>query len=117
MYRPQELKMIRETTKIFDSASVTSHGAPAPAVTATCVRVPVLRAHCESVNLTFRDPITHHSAREILASAPGIAIVDDREANAFPEPLAPPRNCKQADLPVYGYSVFASTAVLLSATL
>jgi aspartate-semialdehyde dehydrogenase len=49
--------------------------------------VPVLRAHCESINLTFADPMPEARAREILASAPGVTILDDRQANRFPEPL------------------------------
>jgi aspartate-semialdehyde dehydrogenase len=57
-------------------------------VSATCVRVPVLRAHSESINLTFRRPLTEARARELLAAAPGVRIVDDRAANRFPEPLA-----------------------------
>ena len=54
---------------------------------ATCGRVPVLRAHSESINLTFRTPISESRAREVLAAAPGIRIVDDRAGNRFPEPL------------------------------
>jgi aspartate-semialdehyde dehydrogenase len=78
-YNTEETKMIHETRKIFGDQSM--------AVTATCVRVPVLRAHCESINLTFADPMPEARAREILASAPGVTILDDRQANRFPEPL------------------------------
>jgi aspartate-semialdehyde dehydrogenase len=56
-------------------------------ITATCVRVPVLRAHCESINLTFRKPLSEDEAREILAGAPGVKVVDDRAGNRFPEPI------------------------------
>src|SRR5213076_2168569 len=56
-------------------------------VTATCVRVPVPRAHSESMNLEFERPITAQQVREILAKAPGVRIVDDREKNHFPMPL------------------------------
>ncbi|MEK6644150.1 MAG: aspartate-semialdehyde dehydrogenase [Planctomycetota bacterium] len=77
-YNVEESKMILETRKIF--------GEPTLAITATCVRVPVLRAHSESVNITFEHPITEQEARDILAAAPGVKIVDDRAANYFPMP-------------------------------
>ncbi|MFQ5430864.1 MAG: aspartate-semialdehyde dehydrogenase [Phycisphaerae bacterium] len=78
-YNTEEMKMIHETRKIF--------GTPDLAITATCIRVPVLRAHSESINLTFTEPITAEEARDILAEAPGITLADDREANRFPTPL------------------------------
>ena len=76
----EERKLVDETRKIWSDPDIL--------VSATCVRVPVLRAHSESINLTFRTPITEARAREVLAAAPGIRIVDDRAANHFPEPLA-----------------------------
>jgi aspartate-semialdehyde dehydrogenase len=76
----EERKLVDETRKIW--------GDPDVLVSATCVRVPVLRAHSESINLTFRTPISEARAREVLAAALGIRIVDDRAANRFPEPLA-----------------------------
>jgi len=78
-YNEEETKLVRETRKIWDDPSVR--------ITATCVRVPVLRAHCESINLTLRRPLGEDGARRLLADAPGVAIVDDRDANQFPEPL------------------------------
>jgi aspartate-semialdehyde dehydrogenase len=75
----EERKLVLETRRIWRDASV--------AVSATCVRVPVLRAHAESINLTFRAPLEEARAREVLATAPGLRIVDDRAANRFPEPL------------------------------
>jgi len=78
-YNEEETKMIKETAKIFETDAI--------AVSATCVRVPVLRAHCESINLTFDRPLPIDEAREILRAAPGVKIVDDRARNAFPEPL------------------------------
>jgi len=78
-YNEEEDKMTRETHKIFHDSKV--------GVTATCVRVPVLRAHSEAINITFRDPMTEAEARAILSEAPGITIVDDRVQNQFPEPL------------------------------
>jgi aspartate-semialdehyde dehydrogenase len=78
-YNAEETKMARETHKIWGDDGV--------AITATCVRVPVLRAHCESINLTFRKPLSEDAARKILAQAAGIKVVDDRAANKFPEPI------------------------------
>ncbi|KAK6122427.1 hypothetical protein DH2020_043818 [Rehmannia glutinosa] len=56
-------------------------------VTATCIRVPVMRAHAESVNLQFETPLDEDTAREILRNAPGVVVIDDRAANHFPTPL------------------------------
>jgi len=78
-YNEEETKMLKETRKIF--------GEPNIRVTATCVRVPVLRAHCESINVTFEKPMTEAEAREILKSAPGVTVTDDRVSNKHPEPL------------------------------
>ncbi|MBI4580475.1 MAG: aspartate-semialdehyde dehydrogenase [Planctomycetes bacterium] len=78
-YNEEEMKMVKETRKMFHCDSIQ--------VTATCVRVPVLRAHSESINMTFCRPIGEKQVREILASAPGVRIVDDRENNYFPMPL------------------------------
>ncbi len=78
-YNGEETKMVKETHKIWGDDSV--------GITATCIRVPVLRAHCESINLTFRRPMTEDTAREILSNAPGVKVVDDRAGNRFPEPI------------------------------
>jgi len=78
-YNTEEMKMLRETHKIWADPEVR--------VTATCVRVPVMRAHAESINLTFREPLPEAEARRLLASAPGVSLIDDREANRFPTPL------------------------------
>ena len=78
-YNEEENKMVNETRKIF--------GDPRIMVTATCVRVPIPRAHSESINLEFERPITPQQVREILSGAPGVKIVDDRERNHFPMPL------------------------------
>lgn len=77
-YNEEERKMVAETRKIF--------GQPDLALTATCVRVPVLRAHCESVNITFAEPVDQDEVRELLRGAPGVRLVDDRAANRFPMP-------------------------------
>ena len=78
-YNEEENKMVNETRKIF--------GDPKIMVTATCVRVPIPRAHSESINLEFERPITPEQVREILSRAPGVRIVDDRANNHFPMPL------------------------------
>ena len=78
-YNEEENKMANETRKIF--------GDPKIMVTATCVRVPVPRAHSESINLEFERPMTPAQVRQILAGAPGVKIIDDAQANHFPMPL------------------------------
>jgi aspartate-semialdehyde dehydrogenase len=78
-YNEEENKMVNETRKIFADPKIM--------VTATCIRVPVPRAHSESINLEFERPITPAQVREILSKAPGVRIVDDVEANHFPMPL------------------------------
>jgi len=78
-YCEEEMKMVNETRKIF--------ACPELRVSATCVRVPVLRAHSESVNLEFSRPFSVVKAREILESAPGVRLVEDWDANYFPMPI------------------------------
>ena len=78
-YNIEEVKMIKETRKIF--------GDPNIKITATCVRVPVPRAHSESINLELSAPMTADRAREILSKAPGVKVVDDRVKNYFPMPI------------------------------
>jgi aspartate-semialdehyde dehydrogenase len=77
-YCQEEMKMVNETRKIFE--------APELRVTATCVRVPVLRAHSEAVNLEFAAPFSPAKARAILLEAPGVTLVEDWQANYFPMP-------------------------------
>ncbi len=77
-YCEEELKMLRETRKIM--------GRPDLLLSATCVRVPVLRAHSEAVNIEFESPLTMEEARALLAEAPGVTIIDDPVANRFPMP-------------------------------
>jgi len=78
-YNLEERKMVLETRKIFHCEEIR--------VAATCVRVPVLRAHSESINLEFANPISEQEVRDVLREAPGVRIVDDRERNVFPMPL------------------------------
>lgn len=77
-YNEEEMKMVKETRKIF--------GDPDIRISATCVRVPVLRAHCEALTIECERPITPKEIHEILADAPGVKIVDDPVKNYFPMP-------------------------------
>ena len=77
-YNDEETKVMREARKIF--------GDPDLRISATCIRVPVLRAHAVAVSFECERPITTEEARTLLASAPGVRLVDDRERNLFPMP-------------------------------
>lgn len=78
-YCEEERKMILETRRIFH--------APDLAITATCVRVPVLRAHSEALNIEFAEPFPVSEARDLLAAAPGVRLVEDWDRNHFPMPI------------------------------
>jgi aspartate-semialdehyde dehydrogenase len=78
-YCEEELKMVNETRKIFDNQEI--------AITATCVRVPVLRAHSEAINLEFETPFSPDEARAILGNAPGVKLIEDWQKNYFPMPI------------------------------
>jgi len=78
-YCEEEMKMVNETRKIFAAQQLR--------ITATCVRVPVLRAHSEAINLEFETPLSVDEARNILSLAGGVRIVEDWEANHFPMPV------------------------------
>jgi aspartate-semialdehyde dehydrogenase len=77
-YCEEELKMLNETRKIMDL--------PELRLSATCVRVPVLRAHSEAVNIEFEEPFPVEEARQLLAAAPGVELLEDFAANRFPMP-------------------------------
>lgn len=77
-YCEEELKMVNETRKIM--------GVPELRLSATCVRVPVLRAHSEAVNIEFHEPFPVNEARELLQAAPGVELLENFEANRFPMP-------------------------------
>jgi len=78
-YNEEENKLMAEIRKMFHL--------PGLAMNATCIRVPVLRAHSESVVIETEKPLSADQAREILARAPGVKIVDDAATNHFPMPL------------------------------
>ena len=77
-YCEEEMKMVNETRKIMDL--------PELRITATCVRVPVLRAHSEALNIEFDEPFPVDEARELLAAAAGVELIEDLKANRFPMP-------------------------------
>lgn len=74
----EEWKMVKETRRIL--------GRPELRISATCVRVPVRRAHSEAVNVEFERAVTPDEARAWLATAPGVTVVDDPSKLAFPTP-------------------------------
>ncbi|MFB2645612.1 aspartate-semialdehyde dehydrogenase [Raphidiopsis sp. BLCC-F218] len=78
-YCEEELKMVNETRKIFGNQDIR--------ITATCVRVPVLRAHSEAINLEFDTPFAPDTAREILSRSPGVQLLEDWHKNYFPMPM------------------------------
>ena len=78
-YTKEELKMLNETRKMLHDDSIQ--------ISCTCVRVPVLRAHSESLNLEFAEEITPEEARAILSAAPGVTVVDDPAAKVYPMPV------------------------------
>jgi len=86
-YVEEELKLVNETAKIFAGSEAAKKWKQPFGVTGTCVRVPTLRAHCESINIETHNPISPERARELLAKAPGVTVVDDRVNNKFPEPV------------------------------
>jgi aspartate-semialdehyde dehydrogenase len=77
-YNEEEIKVMRETHKIYGDSSIR--------VAATCVRVPVLRAHSIAINFECERPITPAQVRDIVQTAPGVKLVDDVERNYFPMP-------------------------------
>jgi aspartate-semialdehyde dehydrogenase len=72
----EERKLINETRKILGDDGIK--------VSATCVRVPVVTGHSEAVNLETRRPLSPERARELLAAAPGVTVVDDPAAGLYP---------------------------------
>jgi len=75
-YTGEERKMMRETRKILGDDDIR--------VSATCVRVPVMRGHAEAVNAQFASPLSPEEAREILSRAPGVELVDDPAGRRYP---------------------------------
>lgn len=78
-YTKEEMKMVKETRKIMHL--------PEAQISCTCVRVPVMRAHSESLNLEFEEPITVEEARAILEKSPGVQIRDNVAEKVYPMPI------------------------------
>ena len=78
-YTKEELKMVYESRKIMH--------APELKITCTCVRVPVMRAHSESLNMEFEEEITPEEARAILSCAPGVEVRDNPAEKLYPMPI------------------------------
>jgi len=75
-YTKEEMKMVWETKKIFEDAAIL--------VNPTAVRIPVFFGHSEAVHIETRDKITAEKARELLAAAPGVEVLDQREPGGYP---------------------------------
>ncbi len=78
-YNEEENKIIEETRKIFHEPNL--------AICPTCIRVPVFRAHSESILIETERKLSVDEARAILSRAPGVKVLDDRAANHFPMPI------------------------------
>lgn len=78
-YNKEEMKMVHETRKIFGDDTIM--------VSPTCIRVPIYRAHSESLSLELAHPVNMAQIMSVLEKAPGVRIVDDRTKNHFPMPL------------------------------
>jgi len=77
-YTKEEQKMLEETRKIMHADSI--------AVSATCVRVPVLIGHSEAVHVEFSHPMEVDEAQHILSQAPGVRLLDDTAISLYPQP-------------------------------
>ena len=78
-YCQEEMKMVNETRKIFGVSDLR--------ISATCVRVPVLRAHSEALNVEFQQPVAVEKALALLQTAPGVKVVENWQSNYFPMPI------------------------------
>ena len=77
-YTKEEWKMVEEARKIMHADDI--------AISATCVRVPVFVGHSEAIHIEFAKPITPDEARNILAQAPGVRVMDDPTISLYPQP-------------------------------
>ncbi|MBC6408881.1 MAG: aspartate-semialdehyde dehydrogenase [Ekhidna sp.] len=78
-YTKEEVKMINETKKIIGDDSIE--------VTATCVRIPTVGGHAESINIEFNTDYQLNEARSLLSRTPGVTVVDNPRENEYPMPL------------------------------
>lgn len=79
-YTKEEWKMLEETRKIMHDDSI--------AISATCVRVPVLVGHAEAVNIELTEPMLADEAQRIISRAPGVKVLDDTSISLYPQPWA-----------------------------
>ncbi len=87
-YTKEEMKMVNETWKIMGDSNIR--------ISATCVRVPVIRAHSEAISIETEDFISETQARDILKQAKNIEVIDERENGGYPTPV----ECSQK-MPTY----------------
>jgi aspartate-semialdehyde dehydrogenase len=78
-YTKEEMKMVNETRKIMGDDSIQ--------LTATCVRIPAMGGHSESVNIEFENDFNLEEVRSILSAAPGVVVQDDPDNFVYPMPL------------------------------
>jgi len=78
-YTKEEMKMVNETQKIMEATDIN--------ISATCVRVPVFRSHSEAVWIETKKNITPEKVKALLASAPGVCLMDEPEKGIYPMPL------------------------------
>ncbi|HEY8658589.1 MAG TPA: aspartate-semialdehyde dehydrogenase [Hanamia sp.] len=78
-YTKEEMKMVNETRKIIGDDTIQ--------LTATCVRIPVVGGHSESVNIEFENDFNINEVREILSASPGVVVQDDLDNFIYPMPL------------------------------
>jgi aspartate-semialdehyde dehydrogenase len=77
-YTKEEWKMVEETRKIMHADDI--------AISATCVRVPAFIGHSEAIHIEFSQPMSPDEARNILARAPGVKVLDDPAISLYPQP-------------------------------
>src|ERR1041385_59239 len=80
-YTKEEMKMVNETRKILRDESLN--------ITATCVRVPVVAGHSESVNVEFENDFSVDEIKNILSSTSGVTVIDDSKKGLYPVPIPP----------------------------
>jgi aspartate-semialdehyde dehydrogenase len=77
-YSREEWQLLEETRKILHNNDIL--------VSATCVRVPTFKGHCQAITIEFANEIDSEAAGDILAKAPGVSVVDDTDINLYPHP-------------------------------
>ena len=78
-YNTEEMKLINETKKIMNDSELK--------ITATCIRVPTIRSHCESVNIQFKNPVTYNQIVELIQKDGNLVLMDNKDKNEFPDTI------------------------------